>query len=321
MSTRFLAVLPLLLLLGIVVGVGYSFWEILNPEGTPTPPSPPPPTPVVLVSLTPSPPSSTSSPTFTPLPIFTPTVIITPDISTPTPPPIYGVVTAENLNVRWGPGTDYGYVGAIYKDDRVIILGRNVNGAWLKIETLDKRTGWTGAKYVETSADAMSLAILPAPPLPPASPIVSDESPLDLDFSRNIDIEGRSVLRTLGPYEEHWYTFFEEDPETVVVFMFKPNINFDDDHFIGYNIEFFLHDQRQIPIWPPSNVNSLSNIGSGKYPGIDRDGDLSTGELVWRGGPLIDGVRYYLRFVNRTPETITYCLAPGDVYHWTCPKN
>ncbi len=282
-----------------------------TPTSTPTPIS-------EVVSATPPTLPSTSTPvktTFTPT--HTPTSTPTPTY-TPAPMPITGIVTIENLNVRWGPGTDYGYVGAVYKGDEVIILGRNPSQNWLKVVTPDKRIGWASAKYIETLADIGSLPIVLAPP-PPSIPValVIQGS---LDFNREIDIEGRSIPGKLSSYEEHWYTFEESDPVTVVIFMFKPNINFYGDGFIGYNVEFFLHDENQIPVWPPGDADSLVsiNIGAGTYPGRDRDGDLSTGELVWRGGPLVPGTRYYLRFVNRSSEPIEYCIAPGDVFHWSC---
>ncbi len=331
----------------LVILFSWAFWAKAGPSSistdtstetpSPTPTTPPPTpattpttpvpttTPIPTHSAKPTPsltPSNISSdqitlPTWTPTHTYTPTPPSPPTPTyTPVPTPITGIVTIENLNVRWGPGTDYGYVGAVYKDDEVTILGRNPSRNWLRVVTPDKRIGWASAKYIETPADIGSLPIVLAPP-PPSTPVALAVQG-SLDFNKEIDIEGRSVSGKLGPYEEHWYTFSEDDPETVVVFMFQPNVNFYGEGFIGYNVEFFLHDENKIPIWPPPDADLVPNIGAGHYPDPDRDGDLSTGELIWRGGPLVHGVLYYLRFVNRSPEPIEYCIAPGDAYHWSC---
>lgn len=338
-------ILPPVFFLLLILGVGYLIWRRPVVDSTPTPtatpenPIPPPTSPVL--SSTPTPTemvtksSSTSSVTTTiqtssPTPTPTQTLLTPTNTSTPTltsipfttpSPQITGIVIPDNLNVRWGPGEEYGYVGAVYKNDEVIILGRDPYENWLKVETPNKRSGWVVTRYIKTSVEIENLAILPSPLLPASISTVSSETPRAIDFRRGIDIEGRSIPGKLTPFEEHWYTFQEEDPETVVVFMFKPNVNFYGDHFVGYNLRFFLHDENQIPVWPPGDANSLPNIGAGQKPAKDRDGNLSSGELIWRGGPLVPNVRYYLRFVNTTSETLEYCLMPGDVYEWNCSQN
>lgn len=340
MSKRF-KFLPLGLFFLFLVGLGYLFWKQGEDTIDPTPTalikiSPTaPPTRVESVRLTPTPTASPpdgpiqptktlTSETFsvltaTPVPPTPP-----PPTTTPTPALITGTITINGaLNVRRGPGEAYGFVGAVYGNDEVFVLGREESGSWLQIVTPNQKTGWAVARYISTTTNVLSLSVLPTPP-PPSEAVASAFAPRPLDFNRQIDIEGRSIADELGPYEEHWYTFYEEDPQTVVVFMFKPNINFYGENFVGYNVEFFLYDQNLIPAWPPGDADSVRHIGSGQAdpaPQRDRDGDLKSGELVWRGGPLVPGVPYYLRFVNRSSQSLGYCLAPGDVYEWTCPEN
>ena len=65
----------------------------------------------------------------------------------PTQPPVYadpiayGMVTATELNIRKGPGTDYDRVGAYYFNTRVTIYARN--GKWGQT-----KDGWISMDYV-----------------------------------------------------------------------------------------------------------------------------------------------------------------------------
>ena len=251
---------------------------------------------------------------------------------TPTSTPIYGVVIADALNVRWGPSIEYGYVGAVYKDDEVVILGSNSDKSWLKIQLSEAKAGWVNARFIDIIESNIALAVLPTPPLPSGASGNNVRNVIlrEFNFGRelNVNAADRSVKGQLGPFQEHWYSFIEVDPETIMAFIFKPNINYFADHFIGHNVEAFLYDQHQIGVeWLPGEripggliekADSLPHIGAGTYPGLDWDGDLGSGELVWRGGPLVPGTRYYFRFVNRTPETLIYCLSPGEVRFWAC---
>jgi hypothetical protein len=128
------------------------------------------------------------------------------------------------------------------------------------------------------------------------------------------DINGSSVAGQLAPQQEQWYTFSEDNKETVIVFMFRPKLT-DPPNVV----QFFLYDPRQIPARPPQDADALPNVGASSHPASDRDQNDLTGELIWRGGPLIAGTRYYLRFINRSDRAIQYCLIPRDEYHWSCP--
>lgn len=327
MTTRFLSVLPLFLLLGIIIGVGYFLREMWFGESTmiDVPPSTTPslsttytPMPITTATATPSPSStfpnpivsvtgsptptpipnsSTSTPTTTPtLPVPTPTYTLT-----PTPVPIYGIVTAENLNVRWGPSEAYGYVGAVYRDNRVIILGREPTGFWLAIEIPDGKKGWVAIKYIKI-LDDKNIPLTPTPPPPPPTP----DGILVQSVDSILILRAPSVRGEMAPGKEREYNFQENQKETVLILIVKPNVIINKtDH-----VQFF--------IYYINAIGQANIVGVGSHPDSDRDGDLGTGELVWRGGPLVSGTRYYLRLINNSSNDIQYCLATTDIYHWNC---
>lgn len=110
----------------------------------------------------------------------TPTVQIiftnTPE-PTPTPAPYALVITFESVNLRDGPGTVYGTVGILYRDDTVVVLARDTRDTWYNVVTEDGVLGWI-AKSVTTPLDAAQTAVIPlaatipAPPTATHTPIV-----------------------------------------------------------------------------------------------------------------------------------------------------
>lgn len=81
------------------------------------------------------------------------------------------VVLAETLNVRAGPGTNYGRIGAVQRDDELTITGQVSNCAWLQVTTPDGTEGWVsgGAQYVTINADCAAIPVVEAPPPPRTS--------------------------------------------------------------------------------------------------------------------------------------------------------
>ena len=232
-----------------------------------------------------------------------PTSTPLPPTSSPTPAPVFGLVTtpdSQRLNVRAGPSVAYEVVSRLENGEEVMILQRTPDGDWLEIIIADQQKGWVASPYIEIGGDIKNIDI--AANLAP-TPAVSRLLPLD--------IEGGSVSGQLAPGREQWYTFFDENEETVLIFIFTPPVG-------ANQVQFFLLGQKQIPIWPPKNPEALAHIGASSYPASDRDGDERTVELVWRGGPLVPGTRYYLRLVNRSDTVIYYCLATRDVFQWSC---
>ncbi len=157
------------------------------------------PTPVSGDEITP--PTPTVTLTLTPTPSLTPTLA---------PTPITGIVNVGALNVRLGTSTEFGYAGGVYENDEVIILGRDSAGSWYNIVTSNERIGWAAARYIDIDETAKnSLEVIPTPPLP--SVVRSGLAlPGEVDFLQDhIDVGIRSVSGELGPFAEHWYTFFE----------------------------------------------------------------------------------------------------------------
>lgn len=87
--------------------------------------------------------------------------------TTPPPPPpgpIWYKVTASALNVRSGPGTTFGVVGLLRKDEVVKGLATSADGGWAQIlRESDNLTGWSSKQF-------LTLTTPPTPPPPPPPP-------------------------------------------------------------------------------------------------------------------------------------------------------
>ena len=55
-------------------------------------------------------------------------------------------VTTSALNIRTGPGTNYGIIGVLKKGDQVTRIGQN--GKWFKIATSNNVEAWVSSKYL-----------------------------------------------------------------------------------------------------------------------------------------------------------------------------
>lgn len=69
------------------------------------------------------------------------------------------VFRVYHLNVRQGPGTQYGIVTVIPNGTVVTLLGRNSAASWVKIALANGTQGWVNASYISTT---YPLASLPA---------------------------------------------------------------------------------------------------------------------------------------------------------------
>jgi GH25 family lysozyme M1 (1,4-beta-N-acetylmuramidase)/uncharacterized protein YraI len=87
--------------------------------------------------------------------------------TTPPPPPpgpVWYKVTATALNVRSGPGTSFGVVGLLHKDEVVKGLANSADGGWAQIlRESDGLTGWSSKQF-------LTLTSAPPPPPPPPPP-------------------------------------------------------------------------------------------------------------------------------------------------------
>ena len=82
------------------------------------------------------------------------------------------MTTLTDLNVRRGPGTNYGIVGVLRAGESAAIAGKSGNGFWWKIVCPAGTSGecWAsaGAQY-STAVNADSVPVIAAPPLPQAT--------------------------------------------------------------------------------------------------------------------------------------------------------
>lgn len=69
---------------------------------------------------------------------------------------LYGSITnAYRLNVRSGPGVQYGVVNKVSLGDQVALVGRNANGSWVQLQGDGQQ--WINAYYVSTTGNILSL--------------------------------------------------------------------------------------------------------------------------------------------------------------------
>jgi uncharacterized protein YraI len=103
-----------------------------------------------------------AEPTEPPTPTFTPEPTATPDNTV--------IITfQQNMNIRSGPGTNYGIVGAGTVGETARVIGRNQDGSWLQVEYAGAAggIGWIYTQLVEVKGQPESVAVAEAPPPPP----------------------------------------------------------------------------------------------------------------------------------------------------------
>ncbi len=145
-------------------------------------------TPVPTFTPAPAQPPSVVIPTFTPVPaVPTPTAtkVVNPQANTeaaPAPPADTAQVVAAavepelvapgTVNIRSGPGTNYGVIGALNANTPVRIIGRNGDASWWQIEITPNSIGWVASSVVSASnAEGVPVAEAPtAAALAPAAP-------------------------------------------------------------------------------------------------------------------------------------------------------
>jgi serine/threonine protein kinase len=116
-------------------------------------------TPTASATFTPS---ATRTPTFTPTHTPTPLVSPTPSLS---PDQVFLVVLAPSLNVRSGPDTGFGVLGALSRDERIELIGTVSDYSWFAFIYRNGVTAWITAneRLVNVIGDKYRLPILNAP--------------------------------------------------------------------------------------------------------------------------------------------------------------
>ncbi len=133
--------------------------KTLRPTFTNTPDKP-------TLTPTPAPPTAmptSEAPTDTPEP---PTPESTP---TPSPAPASFTVTGATLNVRSGPGTNYGAIGQIRQGQSFPITGKNQAGSWWQFD-YSGRAGWVSGQLVSVTGGGSVQVAANIPAAPTAAP-------------------------------------------------------------------------------------------------------------------------------------------------------
>lgn len=104
---------------------------------------------------------------------------------TPTAGALTGVVTVARLNVRQGPGTNFGVIGTVISGQTVTILSRSSASDWWRVccASGTNQDGWVAAQYVQPNFDLgqadtlipVDEALPEPPPEPTATPILAPE--------------------------------------------------------------------------------------------------------------------------------------------------
>ena len=83
-----------------------------------------------------------------------------------------GIVMTGALNVRSGPGLEFGIVATAYQGHAVAVLGRSGFNTWVQVRTFAGVVGWSNSNYMQMNVPLNNLPVVGAAPVPPgATPI------------------------------------------------------------------------------------------------------------------------------------------------------
>ncbi len=74
--------------------------------------------------------------------------------------PGMAVVSVSRLTLRAGPGVGYAVAAILNGGDVLTLVGRNTNGSWAKVQTIDGLEGWVSTRYITIAGSASDLPIL-----------------------------------------------------------------------------------------------------------------------------------------------------------------
>ncbi|NWG15217.1 MAG: DUF4397 domain-containing protein [Chloroflexi bacterium] len=74
-----------------------------------------------------------------------------------------GLITAESANIRTGPSTASGILRQLSINTEVEVLGRNLNGEWIRIRFTDPDTGNVREGWISATANILSVTRLGVP--------------------------------------------------------------------------------------------------------------------------------------------------------------
>jgi hypothetical protein len=77
--------------------------------------------------------------------------------------------SANAINVRSGPGTNYPVLGQFEPGQAATVTGRNADSSWWQVSLADNSLGWVFGELVTLSGAAEGIALAEAPPPPPTA--------------------------------------------------------------------------------------------------------------------------------------------------------
>src|SRR3989337_1511971 len=116
-----------------------------------------------------------------------------------TPAIVSAVTTADELNVRQGPGKTFKSLMKLPKDTMLTVVGRNADSSWLQIqipETTD--LGWISMDFVNVQDDVGSLSVAEETPAAYAEESKATrlkEEKITLNF---VDVELPTVIKFIS---------------------------------------------------------------------------------------------------------------------------
>ena len=118
----------------------------------------------------------------------------------------------------------------------------------------------------------------------------------------------------LQPHSISWYRFVYDDFSDGSTFQdlgftlfFTPD-NGNRRHYVNFE----LFTANEVASWTPGNEDQLTNFGAGML--VSRDGDVNTGERIWKG-TILKRDTYYLAIQNGAEVEIDYWLFDDDIYN------
>jgi len=103
-------------------------------------------------------------------------------VATPTPTLPPTVRAASGINVRSGPGVEYGIAGAMTAGESAQILNKNPAGDWWEVVLPSGANGWVYGSLVEAAGDLSTISVasnIPAPPTPAPIPTQPPAAPVE----------------------------------------------------------------------------------------------------------------------------------------------
>lgn len=192
---------------------------------------------------------------------------------TATPVPAVELEALTNLNLRKGPGTNYGVVGSLAQGETAKITGKNQDGSWFKIET-DSGEAWISGSADLVEVDQSLLSGVPVAEAPPA-PRYDSSNPAVQLFLNEIP---------LVVYHERSYTCASYGGLNNLLDDVKPG------HVLGPHSGNFVYQDNNVLFKYTGNGFELlreapeAGFEEGKTLPFERALELiEKGELVWTG--------------------------------------